>query len=236
VTDQPEYDTFGVLVADIAAKAMQTLRANSKFQTISTLTGSHTAFRERCAVLLADIEFSTLLKLVSEEECGRWAMPEHGGTLEQALRFAVVNYIDDVYKDWRIDHCFEWAAGNLLATLERCAEAAGKVVSIRSSRDVASAGESIGRFLARVRNEGRIPQQDEFVSFLEARSTMFRPVVNDQWANWEALGRIGIDRPHLFELMTLVTNYVCLHNTDRERFLKLAADELHAKTSTTAHA
>lgn len=236
MSDNPHYDSFDELVAGIGGQAMDTLRANSAFRTISTLTGSHNAFRERCSVILASIELSSILKLLSEAECGHWTMPEHAGTLARAVRFAVIDQIDAAFKGRRIDHCFEWAAGTLLATLERCAEAAGKVVSIRRSRDVASAGESIGRFLARVRHEGRIHQQDEFASFLEARSTMFRPVVNDQWADWDALGRIGIDRPHLFELMTLVTNYVCLYNTDRQRFLKLAADELHAEAATTARA
>lgn len=225
------YDSFEALVADIGGEALETIRDNSKFYTISTLTGSRNAFRERCSVILSEVTFPDLLKLISEADCGQWTTPEHAGTLARAVRYAVIDQIDAAHTSKRIDLCFDWATGNFLSTLERCAEAAGKVVSVRQSRDVASAGESIGRFLARVRHDAKIVQQDDLLSFLEARSMMFRPVVNDQWADWEAFRRIGIDRPYLFELMTLVTNYVNLCNTDRKRFLKLVADELQTETA-----
>jgi hypothetical protein len=42
------------------------------------------------------------------------------------------------------------------------------------------------------------------------------------------MGRLGIERHHLFELMALLGNYVSLANTDLKRFLQLAEDELQA--------
>lgn len=236
--DKKVYTSFNELVTDIGDQTIATIRANTAFYTMCTVTGSHDAFRQRCSVLLNELSHGDLLKLLSDVDCGNWTMPEHAGTLARAVRFSIIDHIDAAYTSQRLDVCFEWASGKFLRTLERCAETAGDVVSVRKSRDVQSAGESVGRFLARVHYEGKFPEHD-LAPFLESKSTMFRPAVNDQYLDQEALRRLGVERHHLFELMALLSNYVALHNVDRARFLKLADDELKAHAAAravTAHA
>lgn len=220
------YEFFNDLVMDLGDAAMEAISLNAASYSVSTVSGSHVAFRERCSVLLSEVDLADLLRLLSQVECGHWQMPEHAGSLARAVRFAVIDHVDTFFNDERIDYCFEWATGSFLSTLEQCAEASRKVVSVRRSRDIRSAGEGIDRFLMRVRHAGGIPDPAGLHDMLVAKSMMFRPVVNDQRADWTALGRLGIDRPRLFELMSKVANYGSLCNENQTRFLALANDEI----------
>lgn len=219
------YENFAALVEAIGHEAMKTIRNNADAYTFNTVDGSHDVFRKRCSILLSDVDLPRLLTLISEADCGHWQMPEHAGSLDPAVRFAVLGQIDTAFRERRIDFCFEWADGKLFSTLGQCAAAARKVTAVRASRDIASAGASIERFLARVRHLGRVPDFDDLYEMLVSRSVMFRPVVNDQWADWETLRSKEVDKPYLFELMTRLANYACLRNENRERFVELVNHE-----------
>ncbi|NTF18111.1 hypothetical protein G6L37_06810 [Agrobacterium rubi] len=220
-----KYLNIEAVVESIGHEAMNALRLNSVAVSVSTVAGSRDAFRKRCAVLLSDIELPDLLQLLSGTDCGHWKTPDEGVTLEQAVRFAVLGKVDQAFHARRIGYCFEWAEGDLFSTLEKCADAARKVVSVRASRDIASDGKSIEQFLARVRHLGRVPDFDDLYQILVSKSSMFRPVVNDQWADWATLRSKDVDKPYLFELMTRLANYACLHNESRSRFVELVTDE-----------
>ena len=225
------YENLEALVEAVGQEAMKTIRVNAAAYTFNTVTGSHDVFHKRCSLLLSDIDLPHLLTLLSVADCGHWQMPEHAGSLDRAVRFAVLGQIDAAFHERRIDLCFEWADGKLFSTLEQCAAAARKVTAVRASRDIASAGESIERFLARVRHLGRVPDFDDLYEMLVSRSVMFRPVVNDQWADWETLRSKEIDKPYLFELMTRLANYACLRNESRERFIALVNREAASEDS-----
>ena len=219
------YENFAALVEAIGHEAMKTIRNNADAYTFNTVEGSQDVFRKRCSILLSDVDLPHLLTLLSDADCGHWQMPEHAGSLDLAVRFAVLGQIDAAFHGRRIDVCFEWAEGKLFSTLEQCAAAARRVTEVRASRDIASAGGSIERFLSRVRHFGRVPDFDDLFHMLVSRSVMFRPVVNDQWADWATLRSKDVDKPYLFELMTRLANYACLHNESRERFIELVDRE-----------
>lgn len=219
------FKDFATLVETIGDEAMAAIRLSNSAVSVCTVAGSHNAFRERCSVLLSDIELADLLKLVSEVDCAHWQMPEHAGTLSRAVRFAVIDQIDAAFRERRIDFCFDWADGHLFKTLELAAGAARKVVSVRQSRDVASAGESLVRFLTRAHHMRAVPDIEDFQRMLVSRSVMFRPVVNDQRADWTELRDKGVDKPYLLELMARLANYASLYNENRKRFIELVRRE-----------
>lgn len=214
------------LVRHLGDEALRTIRMNSTAISTSTVSGSHVAFRARCVILLSEFELSDLLTLIATVDCSNWKVPDGAATLKQGIMGSIVDQVDAAYALQRLDFCFEWAFGTLFLTLDEAATAAKKVVSVRPSREITTSGECIDRLLMRSRHHGRIADIKTLGTFLEARSTMFRPVVNDASADWDALRSLGISRVRLFELMTLITNFATLYRHDQDRLVSMANEEI----------
>jgi hypothetical protein len=231
VTDQPEYDTFDDLVSGIGAQVMESIRLNAKAYTVSTLEGARRAFSERITVLLRDVGYGEILGLMVEDSrTASLALPEFSPkTMGDAIHFTVASHIYRLHSAVLADYCFKWAEGDFLKTLERCADTAEKVVSLRRSRDMKKMAEFIRRTLARFEHEGEVPAALDVREMINQKTSIFGPAMNDEKMDWASLNSIGIDRPLLFELKERMNNYLNLSGIDHARFLKLVSDEITAR-------
>jgi hypothetical protein len=231
VTDRPQYDTFSDLVAGIGKDAMESIRLNAAAYTISTVSGSRDAFSERSMVLIRDVGYAEIIRLMAADgSTAKLRLPNFTlTTIEDAVLFTVATHVYKVHYPFLADHCFRWAEGDFLKTLERCADVAEKVVSVRQSRDMRKIAESIRRTLARFEHEGGIPDDFDPTEMVVQKIEIFRPVKNDQTLDWTRLNAVGIDRPVLFELTERMKNYLNLSGIDRNRFNTLVSDEIAAR-------
>ncbi len=230
MTDRYQYQTFNDLVADVGAEAMNSIRLNSQYYTVSTLSGARAAFSERTMVILRDVGYADILKLMAEDEkTASLRLPDFSVTkMVDAIFFTVASEVYRLHYYVLVDYCFKWAAGDFIRTLDRCAEAAEKIVSVRRSRDVKKMGESIRRMLSRFEHEGQIPEDLDDRTLIHSKTIIFRPVMNDQTMDWASLNALGIERPLLFELTERLKNYLDLSGIDGSKFRKLVSDEIAA--------
>ncbi len=231
MTDHPTYQSFDDLLADIGKQAMESIRLNANAYTVNTLTGARGAFGERIMVLLRDVGYSEILRLMADDrKTASLRLPRFNvEKMEDAVFYSVATHVQALHNAVIDDHCFRWAEGGFLTTMERCAETAEKVVFVRRSRDMRKGAESIRRLLARFEYEGNIPDDFDVGSFAFQMEDLFRPAMNDQALDWLSLSGAGVDRPLLFELAERTKNYYGLSMTDPNRFKKLVSDEIVAR-------
>lgn len=228
MNDQEQYGSFDDLVSDIGAQAMDAIRLNATAYTVNTLQGALGAFDERIMILIRDVGYSEILRLMADDpKTAQLQLPTFNVTrLVDAVLFTVATHIRSLHGVVVADHCFRWAEGDFLTTMERCADAAEKIVFVRSSRDMRKGAESIRRLLARFEYEGQIPDDFDVGSFAFRMEELFNPAINDQTLDWLSLNGAGIERALLRELTERTKNYYGLSKTDPARFRTLVSDEI----------
>lgn len=228
MTDHDQYGSFDELVSGIGAQAMDAIRLNATAYTVNTLQGALGVFDERIMILIRDVGYCEILKIIAHDpRTARLPLPPFNLTrLEDAVLFTVATHIRSIYGIVVADHCFRWAEGDFLTTMERCADAAEKIVFVRSSRHMRKGAESIRRLLDRFEYEGHIPDDFDVGSFAFRMEELFTPAINDHTMDWLSLSGAGIDRPLFRELTERTKNYHGLSKTDPARFRTMVSDEI----------
>lgn len=221
------FATFSELLTWVGNQALDTIRFNGSTFSVNTVDGAQRAFASRTAGILRDIGYLDIIRLMAEEAwtaCLR--LPDFPAkTIEDAVLHAVAAEVQRTHTEALENHCFAWAAGEFLTTLEETAVAAEKVVSIRASRSTRKTAEVVKRILQRLEHQKDLPQTLDIGFSMAQIATIFNPVVNDPRADWSTLNTLDIDRARLFELMARLKNYSDLYGIDRDCFNKMVSDE-----------